>query len=78
MFSRASALTRVRGTDLPAALLFLRDIFRGAISFLETLINISVKGAAGVLAGPANRNRAGSFEKLFPGYSRKSQSKKDE
>lgn len=66
--------------ELISALLFLGDIFRGTISFLETLVNISVKATAGELAGPANWNRAGlhSFEKLFPGYSRKGRSKKDD
>lgn len=60
MFSRTSALTRVRGTrSNRAALLLLRDVFRDTIFFLETLVNISVKGAAGELARPTNRNRPG-------------------
>lgn len=48
---------RTRSPSRPA--FSLRDIFRSTISFLETLVNISVKGAAGEFAGPANRNRAG-------------------
>lgn len=59
MFSRTSALTRVRGTrsnrspNCPAS----SPRCRNTIFFLETLVNISVKGAAGELAEPANRNR---------------------
>ena len=70
MFSRTSGLTRVRGTRSRNRSSSLPAMPFGVQSFLEILVNISVKGAAGELAGTANRNRSclALSQKLLPRY----------